>query len=221
MTRPTSADDRPAVHGMLVVGTGPLYFSHLPMFHPPHDFQLIVEAELTGEGDPVRLYREDRKRTGEKIYTWLPTAFVLRDLLRVDRPPAMEGVLFRGHFERGGVAITRGVQASVTRVLYSQQIRPDGPRDSALRYVVFGESPSLFAAHVISAAPDFDSVLTLSASRPSFGHTPTTATIRSRQNLPEGRLRPGEHAQVSTGTSQPATIVCDDELYFEVGDLAG
>ena len=31
---------------MLVFGTEKVYFSHLPMFHAPHDYQAVIEVEL-------------------------------------------------------------------------------------------------------------------------------------------------------------------------------
>jgi hypothetical protein len=48
-----SGHEHPAVHGMLVVGEGQLFLSHLPMFHAPHDYQIIMEVRLRGdESDP-------------------------------------------------------------------------------------------------------------------------------------------------------------------------
>src|SRR4051812_34539811 len=39
--------DAPAVHGMLVFGgQAGTYASHLPMFHPPHDRQLVLKISL-------------------------------------------------------------------------------------------------------------------------------------------------------------------------------
>jgi hypothetical protein len=208
--------DRPAVHGMLMVGTGPIFLSHLPMFHPPHDLQLIVDVALTGDADPARAYRDDRARSGEKLYTWVPKPFVLRDLLREDRPAVMTGNVFRGHFERGGVAITPLIQASVVSVVYVQRLHAAGLRDATLRYHVFGESPSVFAAHHITAAPDFDSVISVAADVSALRTNRSLVTIPSRPNTPAGRLRSGEEAQASIGT-----IICREEMHFETGDLAG
>ena len=44
------AGDRPATHGMLMVGSQQIYLSHLPMFHGPHDYRVIVEADLGQAG---------------------------------------------------------------------------------------------------------------------------------------------------------------------------
>jgi len=55
------AVDRPAVHGMLLVGTNALYVSHLPMFHAPHDYQALAEVALQdGAGDARARYVADK-----------------------------------------------------------------------------------------------------------------------------------------------------------------
>ena len=40
--------DVPTTHGMLLFGNETVYASHLPMFHSPHDYQLILELDLEG-----------------------------------------------------------------------------------------------------------------------------------------------------------------------------
>ena len=35
---------------MLMVGETPLLMSHLPMFHSPHDYQILLETSLTAPG---------------------------------------------------------------------------------------------------------------------------------------------------------------------------
>jgi hypothetical protein len=52
-----SAQDQPAVHGMLLVGEETLYLSHLPMFHSPHNYQVILEVRFkTSTLDPKSVY---------------------------------------------------------------------------------------------------------------------------------------------------------------------
>ena len=48
--------DRPSVHGMLLFGKENLYASHLPMFHAPHDYQVIFKLNLSSNtGTVVKL----------------------------------------------------------------------------------------------------------------------------------------------------------------------
>ena len=67
---------------MLMVGEARVLLSHLPMFHAPHDQQIILEASLSAPGfDPRKQYVDDRNATQTMIYTWVPKPFVLSDLL--------------------------------------------------------------------------------------------------------------------------------------------
>jgi hypothetical protein len=76
-----SDPERPAVHGMLMVGEARVLLSHLPMFHAPHDQQIILEASLSAPGfNPQKKYVDDRNATQTRIYTWVPKPFVLSDL---------------------------------------------------------------------------------------------------------------------------------------------
>lgn len=76
--RLAAAEDEPGVHGMLVVGEHSVYLSHLPMFGPPHDYQVILEVVFTTSGgDPQADYFKDRKQTGSMLYTLEPERFVL------------------------------------------------------------------------------------------------------------------------------------------------
>src|SRR5262245_41628455 len=41
--------DPAAVHGMAMIGESRVFLSHLPMFHRPHDYQVLLEVELSAE----------------------------------------------------------------------------------------------------------------------------------------------------------------------------
>src|SRR5687768_16192639 len=44
----THGNARPGVHGMVLFGKGQhVYLSHIPMFHRPHDLQLLLRARVT------------------------------------------------------------------------------------------------------------------------------------------------------------------------------
>lgn len=208
----------PAVHGMLIFGDGPFYLSHLPMFHPPHDLQLIIEGMFDGAEHPGDRYKRDRAETGEKVYTWVPTPFVLQDLLSPSPGKAkMTGRIFRGHFERGGVPISGEVVCAVSRVIHSHSLAAAGPRDPHPRYVLFGEPGRAFAAHVISGVPDFDQVISVDVAPPAA--RPVIVEVTDRANDAAGRLQPDGSVRVTTDPGQ-ATVQSLDEIYLETGDLS-
>jgi hypothetical protein len=162
--------EHPAVHGMLIVGETRVLMSHLPMFHAPHDYQMLLETSLSAPGaDPFKTYLDDRKTSMEKVYTWVPKPFQI-SVLAANRqaPLTMVGTIFRGHFERGGVAITADdVEVKVTRVLYACRFTPETPPPADLRYLIFGSPAEAFLAHLITRAPDFDQILAAKFATPA------------------------------------------------------
>src|SRR5262249_46637739 len=99
------AGDKPAIHGMLMVGSKQIYLSHLLMFRSPHDYQAILEVDLGQPGNSA--YLEDRNNHPlEKIYTLEPQErFVLPAMIQ--NPRDFSAKIYRGHFERGGYAYRR------------------------------------------------------------------------------------------------------------------
>jgi hypothetical protein len=207
--------DRPATHGMLIVGAQTVYLSHLPMFHAPHDYQVIVEARFHApQGDPQASYVADRAKTGTPIYTLVPEPFVLPDVIKGKR--SFKATIFRGHFERGGVAIAQNVTVDITRVLLFKPFDPQAVKPTDLQYFLFGKGPETFLAHLIVAPPDFDQVLAIKPGSPipdsvqSAGEAVTIAHHSNGQPLSAGE----------TATAGALSLGVSGEFYHETGDLA-
>jgi hypothetical protein len=220
--------DQPAVHGMLMVGNSNVYLSHLPMFHLPHDYQVLLEVTLREERgglDPAARYRKDRETTGEAIYTWMPKPFILSTLLLPGSSSSMVGAVFRGHFERGGVPITSNqVQADISRVLYYHQFAAADEAPRHLRYLLFGTAAEPFVAHVITRAPDYDHVLAVDLGEAPAGWNGTAMPLefQGRQNVQTQRLKPQEELDAVAAELKGASVhlTVRQELYFETGDLS-
>jgi hypothetical protein len=235
--------DHPSVHGMLVVGEEIVYLSHLPMFHHPHDYQVILEVTFTnGNGDPQAVYVEDRRQTQTSVYTLRPEAFSLPGLVSTDPAhPALrsfKGTVYQGHFERGGTPILKDVVVNVTNVVHFRQFKPDEQLPRQLAYFFFGKGQELFMAHLIAEKPpDFDQVLAVkSVSQDSVSQEFTDEELRQgvlvvfpgRANKPENRLREGERLregilQVDAGGNDPGAVIeveVGGEFYFEEGELS-
>lgn len=154
---PVPATDRPAIHGMLLVGRDTLFVSHLPMFHTPHDFQAI--AEVAFDAAATAVHRRDAERHPDALYTVEPTAdAVLPALFQVGAQ--FTANLYRGHFERGGEKIAEAVPLTVRRIVHFRRFQPASPaaRD---HWLAFGHAGERFLAHRIEAPDDFDQVLAL------------------------------------------------------------
>jgi hypothetical protein len=209
--------DRPSTHGMLIVGEKTLFLSHLPLFHSPHDYQVLLEARFRSDtGDPRRLYAEDRRKTGEKVYTLVPERFALPDQVTGRR--SFKADIYRGHFERGGVPIAKGITVDLVRVIRFQKFTPRATRPAALEYLLFGKGDEVFLAHRIVAAPDFDQVLAVTPSRPL-----DKALLAGQEVLVFATSKPfhgGERlaAQVQA-TGQTLDLSIGTVFYTETADL--
>lgn len=224
--------EHPALHGMLIVGQARVLMSHLPMFHAPHDYQIILETSLSAPGfDPQQKYVDDRNATQTLIYTWVPQPFVLSDLLKSHpTPPTMIGTIFRGHFERGGVAITdANVEARVERILYSRRLIASDPALAERRYVVFGSLSEPFLAHVITRPPDFDQITAVEIAAPranwltdwqGVGITLKIDGIDRAINAPLSEGDQVNATQLDAPATGSAVLTVRREFYLETGDLA-
>jgi len=185
-------------HGMLVVGTDVVYLSHLPMFHVPHNYQLIFEAAL--DADVLDDYRRDSKGHPDTYYTLVPTGrWVLPDTIRDGA--SFSADLYRGHFERGGTPIRQGVVVKVRRIVHFRRFDA-GRQSDPLQWIGFGRGREHFLAHRIEAAPDMDQVVQVSATMPDG------AGVRLAR---AGELKPGD-------VVPPGAV--ERVIYTEYGDLA-
>lgn len=192
------SSDPPGSHGMLVVGTDVVYLSHLPMFHVPHNYQLIFEAAL--DADVLAEYRRDSAAHADTYYTLVPTGrWVLPDTI-VDGA-RFTADLYRGHFERGGTPIRQGVTVTVRHIVHFRRFDA-GRAPEPAQWIAFGRGREHFLAHRIEAAPDMDQVVQLS---------PVPSEGQSVHPLRAGELKVGDI--VSSSAVQRV-------LYTEYGDLA-
>src|SRR5580765_6460308 len=167
-------EDEPPRHNMLVVGEKSIFLSHLPMFMPPHNFQVILEASFTNKGRPVDdIYFQDRhSHRGTKMYTLQPEVFKLASLFSPGSHQSprrsFKGTVFRGHLERGGQAIAglTSVDINVKRVVYAEKLGPGLDKPEKLTYHLLGNHEEFFLAHVIGAPPDFDQLLSVEIENP-------------------------------------------------------
>ena len=233
------ADPDCGQHNMMLVGEQTVFASHLPMFDSPHRFQVIMEVELAkagGSGDDV--YAADRKAHPKVgMYTLQPQEiFVLSQMFRGDpkvRRTSFHGTVFRGHLERGGTPLDQltGIDVKTRRVVYAEEIGPPNglSRSDSLQYIVFGRGSDMFLAHRITAAPDFDQLLSVKISGHPFTEdelrTGVLVTVPDRPNGAARRLRRGEAVAVTghvTGAHMflPLKVEVVGEPYFEEGELA-
>jgi len=201
--------DAPSVHGMAVVGDQ--YLSHLPMFHSPHDYQILFEADLGAEGKAAMA--ESKKLHPELLYTLVPETFELPAM--VANPKPFKAVLYRGHFERGGTPITREIVVKFKKTLYFQKLKAEAAKPSKGIFLHFGNAAGQYLAHFISGRPNFDQLLEIE----SHWLPPATTKVITIGNQ-DAPLKLGIHDALAEGEKAPLKLKVKSSLYLEFGDLA-
>jgi hypothetical protein len=147
--------DHPAIHGMLVFGGKTTYLSHLPMFHAPHDYQVILEASLDIKAKATAEY-EALKNAEETLFTIAPESMDLTKVID-GSIQNFKADLYQGHFEQGGKNLGK-VMITINKVIFSKKLDPKEETTSQEPYLVFGKNGEYFAAHIITSKPNFDAI---------------------------------------------------------------
>jgi hypothetical protein len=235
-SNPGEATDPPGPHGMAVIGERAVYFSHLPMFMSPHDYQVILEVELEGSGNPQEVYFRDRKDHPETLLrTFDPVLFVLPNLFpTAERPPkatSFQGDLYRGHFERKDtkpVRLASDVTVQVKNVIHHHKFDPNAKELAQLQYVLFGTRSELLLAHFIVRPSTFDQLMSVEVDvqiPDEALRQGIVVKLPDRPNTIAARIRPGADSELPAvveahgQAAQQVTIRPTIEHYLELGDL--
>lgn len=144
---------RPGEHGMVLFGDGgKLYLSHIPMFRRPHDYQAVFAVAVKSGTLPAD--------TGSRLYTFLPDACSLDDLLR-GQLKSLRGQLYQGSFERSDGRLLGPATFAITRVLLWRQLTAQLAAQPALSYFAFPAGQRVFLVHPIGPAPSFDQIVSV------------------------------------------------------------
>lgn len=205
-----AADATYGSHGMaLFGGQQGLYASHLPMFHAPHDYQVILQVHIADPAIDAAL----RKRLDGKDALWTidPEKFELSALAPGARAPRREfsADLVQGHFERGGSAQYKAAKVVIDKVLVFRQL-DDKPRDARFsRYMQVGSGTQRFLVKQIDTRPDFDHIVAYRAAPSAPG-----APVQVRK---WGIKAAGNDALAKALNANQAAIGAT--IYFETDDL--
>ncbi|WP_229415929.1 hypothetical protein [Pseudoduganella armeniaca] len=147
-------------HGMaLFGGREALYASHLPMFHAPHDYQVILKVRLA---DP-KLDAALRARLDGKTALWTiePDKFELDRLAPGAAMPLrqFDANVVLGHFEQGGKTQYRHAAVVVEEVVLFRRLSPATSENASARYMQVGTGRQRFLVKTIDSRPDFDHIV--------------------------------------------------------------
>ena len=205
-----AADQTYGTHGMaLFGGQEGLYASHLPMFHAPHDYQVILQIHLADPAIDAALRK--RLEAEDALWTIDPEKFEISGLAPDAAKPRTQfkADLVQGHFERGGKTQYRAAKVVIDKVLVFRQL-DDRPRDAVMsRYMQVGSGQRRFLVKEIDARPDFDHIVVY---RAAPGARATPIQVRKWGMKPAGN-----DALAMALKANLAAI--GGTIYFETGDL--
>lgn len=203
--------DKPSTHGMLLFGSEKIYVSHLPMFHSPHDYQIILELELSKQ-DNLKYVSDKNKNANYTTYTIEPEKFVLPDM--VNNPKPFKVNLYRGHFERGGIEILKNITVKIVSVVYFKKFNPEETKSKTSNFIFFGNEKEQFLAHEITNKPDFEQIIEVKTNLSSFIKKEKFAIVT---------LNDSENNPIGVSSNQVLVnekpIVLLKQLYLEFDDL--
>ena len=146
------------VHGMVLFGgRDGLYASHLPMFYPPHDVQVVLKVRFAD----AALDRAMRARLDGRTALWTlaPERFALHRLAPGATQPltGFAADVVEGHFEQGGTALHRRARLEVEQVVLYRPLDAAPAVRTTSRYVPVGR----YLVKLIDSRPDFDHIVLL------------------------------------------------------------
>ncbi|RFP22771.1 hypothetical protein D0T25_08900 [Duganella sp. BJB488] len=160
----SAADATYGEHGMaLFGGKEGLYASHLPMFHAPHDYQVILQVHVADTATDAAL----RSRLDGKTALWTiaPEKFELSRLSPTSAAPLKQfkADLVLGHFEQGGKTQFPATTIVVDKVLMYRQLSPAQKTNAGAGYMQIGSGRQRYLVKRIDSRPDFDHIVSYAA----------------------------------------------------------
>lgn len=164
---------------MVVFGgtTSGALFSHIPMFHEPHDVQAIFA---------VKLPHSERYAKGR--YTFNPDRSSLNDLVR-GTLKRLHGTIYAGNFEDGGKALEE-IDVTIDSVLDARVLKSQPANLDVLTYRAYRSGSAVFLVHAITVAEDFDQIVRYKQTKKDL------VTFPGRKNTLADRLRANEVEEI-------------------------
>ena len=136
-----SANALDVTHGIVLFGKEKLYASHLPMFHAPHDKQVVFTYEVDQTIKEQIVLNQDNQ-----YLTFVPAPFDLNKF--VAAPFAITGDIYLGHFEKEGVLLLSGVTLKNPKIEFLKENLHLAGRQTLPSFKIFGTKNDTYALYV-------------------------------------------------------------------------
>jgi hypothetical protein len=207
--------DKPSTHGMVIFGRETIYASHLPLFHAPHHYQIILQLQLE-KTTQQKFIKDQQLHPEAATYSIEPEKFILPEI--IEKPRQFKANLYRGHFERGGVKIADSITVKITDVVYFKKLDPEQTKDSTVNFILFGNNKAQYAVHHISNKPDFEQIIQIKSYISLFTGKAkySIAVFDEHNNSPVGVS--GNEIEATTETKK-FKLALLKQIYLEFDDL--
>lgn len=205
------------LHGMLVFGGNDgLYASHLPMFHAPHDRQVIFRFHLSDVKNDTAL--RTSLANSPEVWSIEPEEFDLDRLQTkaVETLRQFSGNVVQGHFERGGTTRFPAQKIIVDEILVFNPLSPTMRHHSNGIYYLIGHGREKFLMKKIDRRPDFDVLIALKTDNGAL-----STKLPAQIQLPSEQLKAPVPTTVARAIRQQLgkKLAVATVIYFETDDL--
>lgn len=203
-------------HGMAVFGGHEgLYASHLPMFHAPHDTQVVIRFHVQDQAIDAQL--RHALASNPELWTLDPEEFDLLSLAPGHTNPLKEFTarFVQGHFERGGEERFTGQTAIIDEVILFRRLTATEHKLTQGRYHLIGKVREHFLIKEIDRRPDFDLIVALKPSASLGLHFPSIVKLPSQDMQVPSDMSLNRMLLRQIGPDVSVRKV----LYFETEDL--
>jgi hypothetical protein len=148
------------LHGMNVFGDKTTYASHMPIYHFPHNYQVIYQIKLVDSPNVPTLFEyQASKSSGVKIFSVKPEPL---DLTRIISGELKEfkGELYTGNFFEDSAKDLGPITVKIQKLIFSKKL-DQTEQELDFQYVLFGQNGEYYAAHVIKGVPAFDQIVSI------------------------------------------------------------
>ena len=185
------------VHCMVLMNKASTIFAyHLPLYHKPHDVQLLYKLDVKNVA-LVHLVRDN------DMVTIKPKPFNLQRLMRGEKI-ALEADIYIGHFERDGMLVYENMTLNFAKQLYMRKLDDISPSSNNQEYdVVSYRKNNKIYIHRIQQAPSFDHLIHIDVNAGCLPKFNTSSAVPKRTEL--------QYKFLNCGTMKP--------FYFETEDF--
>jgi len=161
-----AAGARWGLHGMVLFGgEDGLFAAHLPMFHAPHDVQMVFRLRFADAAIERTMRQELARERG--LWTLVPQRFDLDRLAPHAAAPLRRFTadVVRGHFEQGGTVRRPAAEVEIVdMILYRPLDAAAMPAASAAEYRIVMASAGArerFLVKLVDRRPDVDHLVAI------------------------------------------------------------